>query len=90
MATTCILAARVTKYSRSTQIRCGGKCNTLFVENFLMHVTTRNYENWSTNKKVIAKIKRVGPIVFSRNSSGDEIVKRDFSVYLFILQLCNK
>jgi len=30
-----------------------------FVANFLTHVIVKNYENWFTNKKVIAKIKRV-------------------------------
>ena len=30
-----------------------------FVENFLRHVTAKNYENWFTNKKVITKIERV-------------------------------
>ena len=52
------LVARVTRYSRSTQIRCGGKYNTRFVANFLAHVIVKNYENWFTNKKVIANIKR--------------------------------
>jgi len=40
---------------------CTGTCakyNILFVTNFLVHVTAKNHENWSTNKKVIAKIKR--------------------------------
>ena len=35
-----------------------------FVENYLKHVTAKNYENWFTNKKkVIAEIKRV-PVLF--------------------------
>jgi len=29
----------------------------------------------------------VSSVIHTRNSSGDEIAKRDFSVYLFILQL---
>jgi len=40
-------------------VRCGAKYNIHFVANFLRHVTAKNYENWFTNKKVIAKIKRV-------------------------------
>ena len=33
--------------------------NTSFVANFLRHITAKNYKNWFTNKKVIAKIKMV-------------------------------
>ena len=39
-------------------MRCGGKYNIRFLANFLRHVTTKNYEYWFTNKKVIAKIKK--------------------------------
>ena len=51
--------ACVTRYSRSTENRCGGKYNTGFVAIFLSCITAKNYQNRLRTDKVIAKIKRV-------------------------------
>jgi len=41
-----------------------------FVENFLGHVTAKNYENWLTNKKSYCKNKK-GIVFFLKHSVVD-------------------
>jgi len=51
--------ACVTRYSRGTENRCGGKYNTGFIAIFLRCITAKDYTNQPRIDKVIAKIKRV-------------------------------
>ena len=53
------LVACVTRYSRGTENRCGGKYNTCFITTVLRCITAKNYPNRPRIDNVIAKIKSV-------------------------------
>ena len=55
----CQKIACVTRYSRGTENRCGGKYNIGFITIFLRCIIAKNYPNWPRIDKVIAKIKKV-------------------------------
>ena len=65
----------ISQGSVATRLRCGGQCDSQFVENCLMNSTMKNFENPSTSAKVMRKsievpfltqcrdtgVRRVGP-----------------------------
>jgi len=50
--------ARVARYSKGAENRCGGKYNTGFIAIFLRCITAKNYTNQPRIDKVIANNKK--------------------------------